>query len=80
MDKKASPLLFAICINDNTHGEDLRLHTVYRVIPDPKSEEHGYVRIIDDSGEDYIYPASYFVVVTLPVQAADALVATMPAF
>ncbi len=80
MNKNDSAPLFAICINANTHGGDLRLHTVYPVIPDPKSEEHGYIRIIDDSGEDYIYPADYFVIVTLPMQAAEALIATMPVF
>jgi hypothetical protein len=46
---------------------------VYQVLPDKKSAQDGYLRILDESGEDYLYPESYFVSVKLPLKAEDAL-------
>ena len=51
---------FAICVtNDNC--DDLQVLKVYRLLPNEKAAEDNYIRIIDDSGEDYLYPASCFV-------------------
>jgi hypothetical protein len=46
---------------------------VYRVLPDEAAAEDGYVRVIDESGEDYLYPADYFVPIELPQAAEKAL-------
>ena len=46
---------------------DLTVHKVYKVIPDPDGEEVGMIRIVDDSGEDYLHPASRF----LPIQLSE---------
>ena len=63
---------FALCI-ESTDAEDLERRKVYQVIPDEKAEADGFFRIIDESGEDYLYPQSYFILVQLPREARDAL-------
>lgn len=64
---------FALCIR-NDDCEDLERRKVYRVLPDEDAAREGYVRVVDESGEDYLYPASYFVLVELPQEAREALV------
>jgi hypothetical protein len=63
---------FALCV-ENKDTEDLEKRKIYLVIPDEEAEKEGYFRVIDESGEDYLYPASYFVLVELPVEARQAL-------
>src|SRR5271166_3775456 len=53
---------------------DLDLGKLYRILPDRKSRSLGYLRVIDESGEDYLYPASYFRVVRLPAKIAKKIV------
>jgi hypothetical protein len=60
---KASPR-FALCVR--TAGVDLERRKVYQVLPDRAAGRDGYVRVVDESGEDYLYPAEYFVPVRLP--------------
>jgi hypothetical protein len=57
---------FAICIDNSQYPASLELHKVYRVISDEDAERDGDLRIIDESGEDYLYPADYFLLVKLP--------------
>lgn len=56
---------FAICLK-NKGSEDLIVRKVYQILPDEKAEKKGFLRVIDESGEDYLYPASYFFVLDLP--------------
>lgn len=65
---------FALCI-ENMDCDDLEKGKVYRSIPDDDAAQEGYLRIVDESGEDYLYPESYFVLVDLPQKARDALLA-----
>jgi len=65
---------FALCFR-NDESEDLELRKVYRILPDDRAAEEGYVRVVDESGEDYLYPASYFIPLTLPREAQAALAA-----
>jgi hypothetical protein len=65
---------FALCIR-NDDCEDLELLKVYRILPDDRAAEEGYVRVVDESGKDYLYPAGYFVGLTLPQEAQAVLVA-----
>lgn len=65
---------FVLCISNND-SEDLERRKVYQVIPDAESEKEGYIRVIDESGEDYLYPESYFVRVQLPEEAEKMIVA-----
>ncbi|MBN1131335.1 MAG: hypothetical protein JXA71_20280 [Chitinispirillaceae bacterium] len=56
--------------------EDLVLHKVYRVIPGKKAEQDGFIRVVDESGEDYLYPQSYFAEITLPQSIPSSVQAT----
>ena len=62
---------FAICV-ENRGAEDLDIRKVYRVLSDKDATATGYVRVVDESGEDYLYPAHYFVFVELPQKAKRA--------
>jgi len=64
--------LFALCI-ENTDCNDLERGKVYAVLPDETAAQEGYLRVIDESKEDYLYPESYFVLVELPQKAQAAL-------
>ena len=66
---------FAICVR-NEECEDLELRKVYQVLPDKRAARDGYVRVVDESGEDYLYPESYFAPVRLP-HAAQRTVAAV---
>jgi hypothetical protein len=62
---------YAICI-ENRGAADLEVRKVYRVLHDKDAATAGYTRVIDDSGEDYLYPSEYFVPVELPPKAKRA--------
>jgi hypothetical protein len=66
---------FAICIRDHA-CDDLSMGKVYRILPDKTAAAARLFRVVDDSGEDYRYPASYFVFIELPSKAKRALAAT----
>jgi hypothetical protein len=51
----------------------LELHKLYRLVPDIEAEQDGDLRVVDESGEDYLYPAKYFVVVDLSQQVTRTL-------
>jgi hypothetical protein len=63
---------FALCV-ENKDCEDLEKRKIYHVIPDEDAAKEGYFRVIDESGEDYLYPQSYFILVQLPREAHEAL-------
>ena len=67
---------FAICINNASYPDDLKVRTVYQVLPDDSAARSNYIRVVDETGEDYLYPAAYFVFVDLPPEAAKALMLT----
>lgn len=52
---------YVICINNDGYEDDLMLRTVYRTLPDKSARRSEYICVIDETGEDYLYPASYFV-------------------
>ncbi len=56
----------AICVNNEGYPASLERFKIYRVLPDPDVTKHQQVRVVDESGEDYVYPAEYFELVTLP--------------
>jgi hypothetical protein len=63
---------FVLCI-ENKDCDDLEKRKVYQVLPDDKAADEGYLRIVDESGEDYLYPESYFIPVELPQKIQEAL-------
>ncbi len=71
MKAEKSRSRFLLCVR-NDGSDDLEPRKVYEVLPDPGAVREGFVRVIDESGEDYLYPAEYFVPVRLPVVIARA--------
>ena len=68
---------FAICVKNEEYPASLQLWKVYRLLPDERGARHKMVRVVDESGEDYLFSASYFVPVELPQAAESALLATV---
>jgi hypothetical protein len=66
--KESKEQSFALCI-ENKECEDLEKLKIYRVLPDDEASKEGYLK----SGEDYLYPQSYFILIKLPREAQDAL-------
>jgi hypothetical protein len=64
---------FAVCIKNKGYGASLELRKLYQLIADETAAKLHQIRVIDESGEDYLYPEEYFVVVQLP-QAAEKAV------
>jgi hypothetical protein len=66
---------FAICLNNNDYPASLEVGKLYRVIPDEQATAEGYLRIVDESGEDYAFVANRFYLVELPAAIEEALLA-----
>ena len=71
--KENQPLQFALCLDNEGYPASLEVGKLYRVIPDDEAAAHGYIRIIDESGEDYAHTASRFHLVRLPIAVEKAL-------
>jgi hypothetical protein len=72
MKKKAPARRYALCSDAGEYENgDLIQRKVYEVWPDPDAEAHGQIRVVDDSGEDYLFPAEYFQLLTMPAGAQD---------
>jgi hypothetical protein len=67
---------FMICVDNSGYHAALELRKLYRTIPDRTALAKGYIRVIDESGEDYLYAASRFAPVTLPPRTKRALART----
>jgi hypothetical protein len=64
---------FVVCIRNKDYPASLELRKLYRVLVDAEAAKHQQLRVIDESGEDYLYPEEYFVPVPSP-QAAERAV------
>ncbi|HEY4760582.1 MAG TPA: hypothetical protein VIH42_08385 [Thermoguttaceae bacterium] len=71
--KKAVSTHFAVCIRNTGYPSSLELHKIYRVIPDNDAAEDGDIRVIDESGEDYLYPSAWFAELKLPQAVQESL-------
>lgn len=69
-----SQVRFAVCIRNKGYEASLEVGKLYRVIPDQAAERHGYLRIVDESGEDYGYTANRFFSIDVPKPLEKALV------
>ena len=65
--------LFAVCINNAEYPASLERHKIYQVLPDEEAARDGYIRVIDESGEDYLYPVSFFVIIEVPQEVEHAI-------
>jgi hypothetical protein len=74
MDNRNSPTpYFAVCLNNESYPASLEVGKLYRVIPDEEAAVHGYIRVIDESGEDYGYSTERFYLVVLPQMVEQTL-------
>lgn len=64
---------FGVCIDNGGYAASLELGKLYRVVPDEEASEHGYTRVVDESGEDYGYSAERFVILKVPQPVVRAL-------
>lgn len=74
MEALNTGMRFVVCINNND-CEDLEIRKLYQVLPDEQAAKDNYIRVLDESGEDYLYPANRFVAVEVPQSAQDVLLA-----
>ena len=65
---------FVVCIKNTDYSASLEIRKIYQVVPDSQANNHHQIRVIDESGEDYLYPSDYFMALELsePVQQALA--------
>jgi hypothetical protein len=73
MNRQNGKIRFAVCVNNKGYEVSLERRKIYQVLPDAGAEKHGMVRIIDESGEDYLFPATWFVPIALPLATQRAL-------
>ena len=64
---------FAVCIDNRDYPASLELRKIYRVAPDLAAARHGQIPIVDESGEDYLYPQVCFLPIKLPQAAGQAI-------
>ncbi len=69
---------FGLCLNNEGYAASLEVGKVYRVIQDDEAAVHGYIRVIDESGEGYAYTANRFHLIQLPNAVEKALLAVSP--
>ncbi|TMQ62756.1 MAG: hypothetical protein E6K79_11910 [Candidatus Eisenbacteria bacterium] len=72
MAKRENGTQYVICISNRGYRASLVVRRIYRMKPDPKAMKHGLLRVVDESGEDYLYPEKLFVTIALPRGAGRA--------
>ena len=63
---KDSAPRFVVCVDNSGYEASLELHKVYSVVPDPEAAQEGDLRIVDESGEDYLYDSGRFIAIEIP--------------
>ena len=71
--RKSSATRFAVCVDNSGYPASLELRKIYRVLPDAEAARHKQIRVIDESGEDYLYPEEFFAPIELPQSVRRAL-------
>lgn len=69
MEERIAPVeqpRFVVCLRNDGYELDLALNERYEVLPDALAERSGWIRVVDDTGEDYLYPAGYFGAMGMP--------------
>ncbi|MGD2182424.1 hypothetical protein [Lusitaniella coriacea] len=64
---------FVVCINNQNHLASLEVRKIYQILPDVKATACNMIRIVDESGEDYLYPNRYFLPIELPESTKQIL-------
>jgi hypothetical protein len=66
-------LRFAICIQNTDYPAALEVRKIYQILADDDATVNQYVRVVDESGEDYLYPTDYFLMIELPQPVQEAI-------
>ena len=74
--KKTHECGFVVCLNNEGYDASLERHKIYRILHDPEAEKDGDLRIVDESGEDYLYPKDWFVLIDVPEAVETSLMRT----
>ncbi len=74
MEQHSIGAQFVICMRNDGYAASLEVRKIYRALPDIDAAKHGLLRVIDESGEDYLYPVDYFTPIELPRGIAEAFV------
>jgi len=72
MTRKKETVQYAICVSNDGYPASLELRKVYRIVPDQLAATRHFVRVVDESGEDYLYPEDFFVPIKVPQAAQNA--------
>ncbi|HKO36393.1 MAG TPA: hypothetical protein VJV21_07935 [Pyrinomonadaceae bacterium] len=64
---------FAVCVRNEDHEESLELRKIYEVLEDLSAAKHNMIRVIDEEGEDYLYPRDWFLAIQLPHNIEEAI-------
>jgi len=64
---------FAICIDNTGYEASLIIRKLYEVLPDEKAAQDEFLRVVDESGEDYLFHRSHFLLIELPVEVEEIL-------
>jgi len=70
---------FLLCVHNEGYEASLELRKLYKKIPDKEAERHNQVRIVDESGEDYLYPSDFFAPVRLPAETKSRIIISLTA-
>ena len=68
---------FAVCLKNDGYEVSLERRKIYQVLPDPEAAKHRQIRVIDESGEDYVYPQNFFAPIDLPQPIRRAVLAAV---
>lgn len=68
---------FAVCLRNKGYEASLERRKIYQVLPDPDAATHGQVRVVDESGDDYLYPREFFAPIELPQPIRRAVLAAV---
>lgn len=71
--KTANTPKFVVCVDNAGYEVSLELHKIYRVLPDEQATADGDVRVVDESGEDYLFPATRFEPIEVPTNIRKAI-------
>jgi len=64
---------FMICVNNRGYEASIEIRKIYEVLTDRAAEKHQQIRVIDESGEDYLYPVDYFAPIRIPSSTKEKL-------
>jgi hypothetical protein len=66
---------FVVCVDNEGYSASLEKRKIYLALRDPSAEKHGLIRVVDESGDDYLYPKTFFRSIALPLALKRAVVA-----